>query len=283
MALVNLKAMLHDANKEGYAVGNFDCFNVEMVKGVLDAAEKNRAPVIIAYAELFEDLIPVDEFASYVRAYAQKLSVPVALHLDHANNFDFIERAVKAGFTSVMIDASDKAFDENIAITNRAAEICRAYDVSVEAELGHVGGNEGQYESDDYKDVFYTVVDEAVTFMRETHVDVLAVAIGTVHGVYKSEPSLSISRLKEIKAALPIPLALHGGSGLSDVDIKECVSGGINKFNIFTDLTLAAMETMKRNANLNVSYLEKCLSVTAAVHEVARDRMAVFGSTGRIK
>ncbi len=284
MALVNMNLMLEDACREGYAIGNFDCINVEMVKGVINAAQSNKAPVIIAYGEVFEELIPIEEFAELVKSCAKRSCVPVAIHLDHANNFQIILRALKSGFTSIMVDASDKELEENIAITNKAGEICRAFDASLEAELGHVGGLEGQYEAADYdENASYTVVEEAVRFVKETGVDALAVAIGTVHGVYKSEPQLSIKRLREIKAKLSMPLVLHGSSGLSDADLQECVKHGINKFNVFTDLAIAAVETTKRDVSLEAGYLEKCKNVADAVGEVALDRMKVFGSVGKAK
>lgn len=279
--LVSMKTMLQDACRENYAVGNFDVFNVEMIKGVMKAACETRSPVILAFAEAFEQIIPIDEFAQMAKRIAWNASVPVALHLDHANNFNMILRALRCGFTSVMVDMSDKPLEENIAFTNKVNEICRVFDASLEAELGHVGGLEGQYEAADYDDeCAYTTVKEAERFVNETGVDALAVAIGTVHGVYKSEPKLDLVRLKELKQALKMPLVLHGGSGLSDLDLKACVNNGINKINIFTDLTIAAMRCL--SGGFEGGYLDKSSQVIDAVAVVAKERMTVLNSIGKV-
>lgn len=273
--------MLKLAHKQKYAVGNFDCFNVEMIKGVVYEAEQNRAPIILAFCDVFEDLIKIEEFAGIAKVVARAASVPVCLHLDHATSFENILRALKCGFTSVMVDASDKPLQDNIAATRKVVEIAEIFDASVEAELGHVGGLEGMYSAEEYEDVSYTVVAEAVEFVEKTGVDALAVAIGTVHGVYKSEPKLNIDRLIELNAALGIPLVLHGGSGLSDDDMRKCIANGISKINIFTDMTLGAMDCMKRDADIAISYFEKCQNVSSAAGKVALAKMKVFDSVGR--
>ncbi len=282
MPLVNMKAMLNKAREEGYAVGNFDVYNLEMLSGVMQAAEEKRSPVILAYAEAFAPLLSVEAFAAMAGHYAKNAAVPVALHLDHANNLQIIERALNAGFSSIMMDASDKALEENIAITQKVVAMCRDAQASAEAELGHVGGLEGQYEATDYDAAAsYTNVEEAVQFVKETQVDALAVAIGTVHGVYKAEPKLNLERLNELKAVLNMPLVLHGGSGLGDDDLRACVRGGIAKLNIFTDLTIAATEQCRKDAQEKMAYMDKCMRVVEAVKAVAADRITVFGSAGK--
>lgn len=277
MSLVNMKEMLDQACHNKYAVGNFDVFNTEMVTGVIDAAEETKSPIIFAFGGEFENLAQIDDFAAYVRSAAKRASVPIALHLDHATEFSLVIRALKAGFTSVMVDASYQPFEDNIATTKKIVEICRELNVSVEAELGHVGGLDC-YEAESYGES-YTEVEEAVRFVRETGIDALAVAIGTVHGVYKSEPKLNIARLAELNEALAMPLVLHGGSGLTEEDLKKCVANGINKVNIFTDLTMAAMARMTEDAGASMNYLAKCGRVRAAVKEVALQKMKVLGCT----
>lgn len=277
MSLVNMKEMLNQACHNKYAVGNFDVFNTEMVTGVIDAAEETKSPIIFAFGGEFENLAQIDDFAAYVRSAAKRASVPIALHLDHATEFSLVIRALKAGFTSVMVDASYQPFEDNIATTKKIVEICRELNVSVEAELGHVGGLDC-YEAESYGES-YTEVEEAVRFVRETGIDALAVAIGTVHGVYKSEPKLNIARLAELNEALAMPLVLHGGSGLTEEDLKKCVANGINKVNIFTDLTMAAMARMTEDAGASMNYLAKCGRVRAAVKEVALQKMKVLGCT----
>lgn len=279
MALVNMKEMLDKACSNKYAVGNFDVFNTEMITGVIDAAEETRSPIIFAFGGEFEKLAQIDDFAAYVRSAAKRASVPIALHLDHATEFSLIIRALKAGFTSVMVDASYQPFADNIATTKRIVDICKELNVSVEAELGHVGGLDC-YEEESYGES-YTEVKEAVHFVRETGIDALAVAIGTVHGVYKSKPKLNIARLAELKEAIAMPFVLHGGSGLSKEDLKQCVANGINKVNIFTDLTMAAMARMTEDAGASMNYLAKCGSVRAAVKEVALTKIQVLGCAGK--
>lgn len=276
MPLVNLKNILKKAETEHYAIGSFDVFNIEILKGVLYAAEETKSPVILAYAEAFEEFVNIESFAPVMLRMAQKATVPVAVHLDHATSLELILRAVHSGFTSVMIDASEKPFKDNVAITKQVMQICRTFDVSVEAELGHVSGGEGLYKDDNY---IYTDVSEAKMFVEETGVDALAVAIGTVHGVYKSTPKLSIDRLKAIKDIVKMPLVLHGGSGLTDEDFRNTIANGVSKVNIFTDLMLAAQESLR--CSIDRSYFKQCIDAANAVKAETVKKIMVFGSNGK--
>jgi len=276
MPLVNLKNILEKADKEHYGIGSFDVFNVEMLKGVLDAAEETRSPVILAYAEEFEKLVSIESFAPVMTRMAQKATVPVAVHLDHAATLEYILRSVHSGFTSVMIDASEKPFKDNVSITKQVIQVCRPFDVSVEAELGHVSGGEDLYKNDEY---IYTDVNEAKAFVEETNVDALAVAIGTVHGIYKSTPILSFERLKSIKDTVKLPLVLHGGSGLDDDDFKKTIVNGISKVNIFTDLMLAAQKSFY--SQTDASYFKQSVNAADAVKKEAIKKIMIFGSNGK--
>jgi fructose-bisphosphate aldolase, class II len=279
MSLVNLTSVLAKAEKGKYAVGNFDIFNIEMLKGVLDAAEETRSPIILAYGEAFEELTTIESFAPMMVELAQKATVPVCIHLDHCINLPYILLAVHSGFTSIMIDASDKPLQENIDITKRIVEICKTFNISVEAELGHVSGIEGLYVSDNH---MYTDVNEAKYFVEETGIDALAISIGTVHGVYKEEPKLSLDVLKAIKKEVKQYLVLHGGSGLSDQDFKNTIKYGITKVNIHTDLTLAALDSIRKNAaDTSLSYMKQCLRMAEAVKLDAIKKMEIFGSCGK--
>lgn len=275
MALVNMNEMLEKARANHYAVGNFDICSGELLRGVLRAAQEKNAPVILAYAEVFEPVLPMSEFAPMLRAAAQQADVPVAIHLDHARTVEYIKKAVEHGFTSVMLDASDRPLNENIAMTREVVGLCRPLGVSVESELGHVGGLDGY----DYHGDGYTVVEEAVRFVAETGVDALAVSIGTVHGVYQSEPKLNLGRLKELRAAVDVPLVMHGGSGLSDGDFKETVRLGVTKTNIFTDLTIVAFEAMEQSKDTD--YLGRCMSAVDAVKKETEKKMELFGCIGK--
>lgn len=276
MSLVNLQEILKDAHAKRYAVGNFDAFNMEMVKGILAAAVEAKSPVIIAYGEVFEDYIDVDAYAGMVIPLARKASVPVCLHLDHANTFESVVRAVHAGFTSVMIDASGLPLAENIAMTKKVVEACRPLNVSVEAELGHVTAYGGEQGTDDYE---YTDVAEAALFKEKTGLDTLAVAVGTAHGVYTKKPVLKLDRLKEIRETLDLPLVLHGGSGLSDEDFKNTVVNGISKINIYTDLTLAAMQ--KVDTGKSMSFIRQNELFTEAVMQETLRKINLFESGGK--
>lgn len=279
MALVNLSQILRRASEEHFAVGNFDIFSIEMLKGVMAAAEETKSPIILAYGEAFEHYIDIAAFTAMMRSLAEAASVPVCIHLDHAVEFGYIARAIHCGFTSVMIDASDKPLEENIALTKKVVELAHALGVSVESEIGHVSGIEGLFENDDY---IYTDVGEARHFVEATGVDALAVAIGTVHGVYKEEPRLNIARLKELHAALNVPLVLHGGSGLSDADFKACIASGVTKVNIHTDLTLAGLRAARISAgDPQMSLMKLGFAITDAVKADAKAKMELFGCCGK--
>ncbi|MFZ3071133.1 MAG: class II fructose-bisphosphate aldolase [Anaerolineaceae bacterium] len=279
MSLVNLSQLMQTANQKHFAVGAFDVFNCELAAGVIQAAEEVNSPLILAYVESFDSLIPMEAFAALLVRLAKESRVPVCIHLDHATNKPAIERAVACGFTSVMIDASTAPFEENVAITQEIVSLCHPKGVSVEAELGHVSGNTGMYLIDE---PIYTDVDEAVEFVSQTHVDALAVAIGTVHGVYKSKPILSLDTCTKIKEATDnFPLVLHGGSGLSDDDFRNLIKCGINKVNIYTDLLLASLACL-RQADLSgkEGYFNISKAVSGAVREEALKKILLFGSAG---
>ncbi len=276
MPLVNLQEILKDAHEKKYAVGNFDAFNMEMVKGILGAAEEACSPVIIAYGEVFENYIDVASYAGMVLPLARKAKVPVCLHLDHAETFEGVVRAVHAGFTSVMIDASSKPFKENAAITKKVVDVCHPLGVSVESELGHVTAYGKEQGTDDYE---YTDAQEAVSFIGKTGIDALAVAVGTAHGVYTKKPVLNIEVLDKLSASLQVPLVLHGGSGLTDEDFKNTIRHGISKINIFTDLTLAAMD--KVDPQKKLSFIAQCGLFTEAVKQETLNKIGIFGSSGR--
>lgn len=279
MPLVNLRDLLQPANSGRYAVAAFDVLNAEMAYGVLKAAEDARSPLIFAYAEPFENLMPMEPLCAMLIDFAKRASIPVALHLDHATNQPIIDRAIACGFTSIMIDASDKPFEENIARTKEIVAMCHPKNISVEAELGHVSGNEGMYENDTY---IYTDVEEAREFVKRTDIDALAVAIGSVHGVYKSTPVLNLERCEQIKQATDIPLVLHGGSGLSDDDFKNVIKAGINKVNIFTDLALQSLARLDA-ADLSgeTAFIDVEIAVADAVRAEAAKKIDLFGSAGK--
>ena len=243
MPLVTSEKMLLDAQKGCYAVGAFNVENMEMVKAVLAAAEELKAPVMLQTTPGTIKYGTVETYAAIVKAEAEKVSVPVCLHLDHGDSFELAVQAMKAGYTSVMIDGSHEDFENNIAITKKVVDVAKAIGIPVEAELGKVGGKEDDLEAD--ADTNTDPV-EAKEFVERTGVSSLAVAIGTAHGFYVGTPVLDKPRVSAIKEVVPVPLVLHGASGLREEDVKECVERGMCKVNFATELRAAYTAAVKK-------------------------------------
>lgn len=237
MSLVTTKELLLNAQKGGYAVGAFNVENMEMVQAVLDAAEKMHAPVIMQTTPSTLKYASPDFFYGNVYEAAKDSSVPVALHLDHGSSFELAVKAVRAGYTSIMIDGSHEVYEDNIALTKRVVDMCSAAGVPVEAELGKVGGKEDDLDGGEGNG--FTEPLEAKEFVERTGVSSLAVAIGTAHGIYKGEPKLDFERLSEIRNVVDVPLVLHGASGVPDEAVKESIRRGICKVNFATELRIA--------------------------------------------
>ena len=273
--LVTLSEILEDAEKRKYGVGLFNMLNLEMARGIIEAAEEERSPLILGVAEVHLPLIPFEYAALIMRDIAERASVPVCLHFDHGTDFEKIRAAAEAGFTSVMYDGSALPYEENLAGTRRVVEMAHALGVSVEAELGHVGGAEGG--ADDGLESQYTNPAEVTDFIERTGVDALAVAIGTAHGKYKTKPVLDIGRLAEIYKISSKPLVLHGGSGLSDEDFRATVQNGIRKINICTEMCVAAREAYIASKNHEIMFDD----AKNAVKAVVKGKMRLFGSSGK--
>lgn len=235
--LMNMKNLLSVANAHNFAIPAFNTPDTMIMRGVLEASEEMNAPVII---EVHPDEL---EFArsSFITALveeAHKSSVPICIHLDHGSSLDQVLKAIQCGYTSVMIDASSRPLEENIAICKEVCRIAHAVDVSVEGELGTIGTTAQSLDSTSSTDITYTDPDEAAYFVKESGVDTLAVAIGTCHGIYPKGmiPTLQLDLLKKIKEAVRIPLVLHGGSSNKDEEIAIAARTGINKINISSDI-----------------------------------------------
>ena len=281
MPLVTSKKMLDDAQKGGYAVGAFNAENMEMVKAIIAAAEELQAPVMIQTTPSTVKYASLQMFVAMVTAEASKASVPVCLHLDHGNSFELAVQAMKAGYTSVMIDGSAKDFEGNIDISKQVADVANALSVPVEAELGKVGGKEDDLDGGAGG---YTDPAEAAEFVEKTGVDFLAVAIGTAHGVYKGIPKLDLDRLSEIRKVVSIPLVLHGTSGVPDETVKECIKRGICKVNYATDLRIAFTEGVKSVLAEKPDTIDPKKYNAAGrekVKEYVMSKMLVCGSNGR--
>lgn len=239
MPMVSLSEVLRNTRENHFAVGAFDTMDYAFTEGILQAAEESRTPIIVAAGDF-----PGPDYTNFLPYLVDRISrttVPVCLHFDHGASFEACARAIRAGYSSVMIDGSRLPFEENIAQTRRVVEMAHACGVTVEGEIGHVGASSGSMESV-RDDTSYTEPEAALEFAEKTGVDALAVAIGTVHGVYKSTPKLDFERLEEIRSLVSVPLVMHGGSGLSAENFKHVIESGISKINAFTNLTLKVSE-----------------------------------------
>ena len=281
MPLATTEEMLKRAQKGGYAVGAFNVENMEMAQAVIQAAVEMGAPVMIQTTPSTVKYAGLHLYYANVAALAQKAPVPVALHLDHGSSFELAMQAIRAGYTSIMIDGSHRVFEENIALTRRVVEAAAPNGLPVEAELGKVGGKEDDLDGGSGG---YTVPEEAAEFVRRTGVSSLAVAIGTAHGVYKGTPKLDVERLKEIRKLVEIPLVLHGASGLSDESVQECIREGICKVNFATELRIAYSGGVKAVLAENPDVFDPKVYGKAGrerVKELVKNRIAVCGCCGK--
>ena len=268
--------MLKKAQAEGYAVGLFDAHSLEGIMAILEAATEQRSPAIIA-----PFFAPRRAAVALIRELAADTPAPVAIELDHGRDFGAVMECIRAGFTDVMIDASTRPYDENVTLTRKVVEAAHAVGLGIEAELGHVGRGE-DYANVDARKATFTRPEDAARFVADTEVDVLAVAIGSAHGLYKEEPELDLERLRQLRAAVDVPLVLHGGSGLSDKDFQAAIAGGICKVNIYTNMAVAAVEAMRTSLdNPAVNYIQVQRAIQEAIKEVVVHCMQVFDSVNR--
>lgn len=278
--LVNTKEMLQSARNGKYGVAQPNVWDFQSMRAVIRACQSESAPVIMGLAEAHTHYMSVSDFAEMARYFAEITNVPIALHLDHGNTYKTIVQAIRAGFTSVMMDASSTPFEENVRRTKAIVEMAHACCVTVEAELGHVGVGS------DYGAVgdILTDPDEAERFVSETGVDSLAVSIGTAHGVYKGVPKLDYDRLAALRAKVSVPLVLHGGSGTGDEAIAKCITLGISKVNICTDLMIASAEGYDAAAKeMSAAAFADCLLEGEKGYiEKLRHYIRVFGASGRM-
>ena len=283
MSFVTSEKMLLDAQKGGYAVGAFNVENMEMVMAVIAAAEELRAPLMLQTTPSTIKYAGLDMYLANVKAAAELASVPVCLHLDHGDSFDLAMRALRTGYTSIMIDGSHNVFEENIAVTKAVADACRPSGIPVEAELGKVGGKEDDLDGGEGNG--YTDPLEAKEFVERTGVTSLAVAIGTAHGVYKGVPKLDLDRLAEIRKVVDIPLVLHGASGLSEEAVVESIKRGICKVNFATELRIAYTDGVKEFLAANPDAFDpKKYGKVAMEHvkAIVETRMKMCGCTDRV-
>ena len=280
---VTMKSILDVANRDNYGVMAVNSINMEMARAVIEAAEEMHSPIIVQVGMgQMRRLAHPEEMVPIFKELANRVNVPVALNLDHGPSLEAVNLGLHYGFTNVMIDASSLPYEENVKRSRIVADLAHACGVSVEAELGHVGqADQGDGRTSD----MYTNVEQAVDFVKRTGVDALAVAIGTAHGKYPEGyvPVLDFERLAELKAALKMPLVLHGGSGSGEENLRKAVAGGINKINVATDAQAAAANAIKKAwaENPNLTYLDVEEIAEAAIKQFVKDYTVVIGSAGR--
>ena len=283
MALVPMSLLLQQARKEGYAVGAFNANNLEIVQGIVEAADELESPVILQASQGAIKYAGLDYIAAIVKTASEKVKVPVALHLDHGTSFEQAVQCIRAGFSAVMFDGSKHGFEDNIAKTRAVVAVAKEAGVSVEAELGKIGGTEDDISVSD-RDAMMTAPEEAQEFVERTGIDALAVAIGTAHGPYKGEPRLDFDRLQKIRRLVDVPLVLHGASGVPEDAIQKAISLGICKINIDTDLRQAFTAAMKQVLAEKPGEFDprKLLGPgREALKQVAKQKIQLFGSAGR--
>lgn len=271
--LVNSTHLYKDSREKKYAIPAANFVDMLTAKAYTEAAEQEGLPLILAYAESHQEYLSLDEAAVIGRFYAEKVSVPVVLHLDHGNDFEFIKKAIEYGFSSVMIDASSLPYEENVRKTKEVVEYAHSKGIVVEAEIGHVGSNEVSYEGPASDASLYTTVEEAKKFAEEADVDSLAISIGTAHGTYTGEPKINFERLKEIAKEVHTPLVLHGGSSTGDLNLEKCATTGMSKINIFTDFIVAAHKAAQEDTK---DYFETRDKMFEALQETLKHYYKVF-------
>ncbi|MBQ2614567.1 MAG: class II fructose-bisphosphate aldolase [Clostridia bacterium] len=283
--LVNMNEVLRPAKKNQYAVGLFNAVNLELARGIINAAESSRSPVIMGTAEILLPYGPLEEVSYYLLPMAKKASVPVVVHLDHGLTYDTCIKALELGFSSIMYDCSTDSYEENVRKVKEMADIAHSYGATIEGELGHVGDNEGSAEGSSHladPSKYFTDPKMAKDFVEKTGVDALAIAVGNAHGAYKLPPKLDFERIRTIAKTVDVPLVLHGGSGLTDNDFKRAIKEGISKVNIFTDINVAAVEAeFKKFSSMEKGLIDLIPAAVEAVKQESMKKMQLFGSDGK--
>lgn len=284
MALLSTTSMLEKARQDKHGIVAFNVHSFDSIFWVLEAAAELKSPVILQTTVGTVKSLGAKNIVEVVKAAVEHYNIPVGLHLDHCTDFEVIKEAIRAGYTSVMIDASMHSFEENVARTKQVVELAKSLNVNVEAELGKVGGVEDDIVVDE-ADAQKAVPEECSKFVQMTGVPTLAPAIGTAHGIYKGKPDIDFERIAEISALVEVPLVLHGGSAVPDEDVRRCVSLGMSKVNVSTELKNAYSEAILQHFKENPdsldprAYLQKAKE---AAKEMAKSKIVMVGSENKV-
>lgn len=284
MALESMKDMLNKALEGKYAVGQFNINNLEWTQAILGAAEEEKSPVILGVSEgAARHMGGFYTTVSIVKGLIQdmKITVPVAIHLDHGSSFEKCAEAIDAGFTSVMIDASHHSIEENIETTTKVVKYAHSKNVSVEAEVGTVGGQEDDIIADG---VIYADPQECERIVKESGIDCLAPALGSVHGEYSGEPNLGFKEMEEVRDLTNVPLVLHGGTGIPTKDIKQAISLGTSKINVNTESQISFTKAVREVLNTNANVYDPRKYIVPgrdAIKATVIGKIREFGSAGK--
>lgn len=272
--LANLNDVLLPAKKNKTCIGQFNVLTRGMARGIIDAAEKTNVPVVLGIEEDQLNICSMEDFAAFVIPMAKQAAVPVVVHFDHGYSLDRCVDALRLGFTSVNYDRSMDPIEENESAVAGLARVAHAFHATVEAELGHT-----PKEGEDKEKLVFTVPDEARDYVEKTKADALAIAVGTSHGEYQTQPDVDFERIRKTAGAVDVPLALHGGSGLSDNTVKEAIAAGISKIDIFTDINLACFQGDIQAYNDGIRMKSEAIPYELhAVRVYAEEKMRLFSS-----
>lgn len=283
MPLVSMNEFLPKAKANKFAVGQFNMNNLEFAQAITDAAIEEKSPFIFGVSEGALKYMGIEYTVAIAEAAAKKSGLPIALHLDHGSNFDIAMKCIRAGFSSVMFDGSHHPFEENIAMTKEIVKAAHAMGVSVEGELGTIGGVEDDLSVDE-EHASLAKPEEAIRFFEETGVDALAIAVGTAHGMYKGEVKIHYDIIKAVVAKIPVPIVLHGGSGVPDDMIREAIQAGVGKINVNTENQVACTATIREVLAKDANIIDPRKYLTparTAMKQVVQEKIRLFGSSNQ--
>ncbi len=283
MPLVSMNEFLPKAKAGKFAVGQFNMNNLEFAQAITEAAMEEKSPFIFGVSEGALKYMGMEYTVAIAKTAAEKSGLPIALHLDHGSSFEVAMACIRAGFSSVMFDGSHHPFEENIRITKEVVKAAHAMGVSVEGELGTIGGVEDDVSVDE-ADAALAKPEEAIRFYEETGVDCLAIAVGTAHGMYKGEVKIRYDIIQAVASKIPVPIVLHGGSGVPDAMIREAIQAGVGKINVNTENQVACTNTIREilAKDANVYDPRKYLGpARTAMKEVVKEKIRLFGSSNQ--
>ncbi|WP_270167417.1 class II fructose-1,6-bisphosphate aldolase [Paenibacillus sp. SYP-B4298] len=283
MPLVSMNEFLPKAKANKFAVGQFNMNNLEFAQAIVDAAIEEKAPFIYGVSEGALKYMGIEFTVAIAEAAAKKSGLPIALHLDHGSSFEVAMKCIRAGFSSIMFDGSHYSLEDNIRLTKEVVKAARAMGVSVEGELGTIGGVEDDISVDD-EHASLAKPEEAIRFYEETGVDCLAIAVGTAHGMYKGEPKIHYDIIQKVVDAIPVPVVLHGGSGVPDDAIRQAIQAGVGKINVNTENQVACTNAIREVLAANATVYDPRKYLTPArnaMQAVVQEKIRLFGSSNQ--